>query len=67
MDGGAESAVRELYRRILAGWNAGDAQAFAAPLADDGEVVGFDGSEMRGRDEVARQVGAIMTDHATGT
>ncbi len=67
MDGGAESAVRELYGRILAGWNADDAQAFAAPLADDGEVVGFDGSEMRGRDEVARQVGAIMADHATGT
>jgi uncharacterized protein (TIGR02246 family) len=67
MDADADSAVRELYRRIIAGWNADDAQAFAAPLAEDGEVVGFDGSEMRGRAEVARQVGAIMADHATGT
>jgi alkylated DNA nucleotide flippase Atl1 len=31
----------------------------------DGKAVGFDGSEMRGRAEVARQVGAIMADHDT--
>jgi uncharacterized protein (TIGR02246 family) len=64
--GGDEAAVRALYARILAGWNADDAEAFAAPLAQGGEVVGFDGSEMRGRAEVARQVGAIMADHDTG-
>src|SRR3954454_19674685 len=67
MDAGAESAVRELYRRIIAGWNADDAQAFAAPLADDGEVVGVDGRGLRGRGEGARQGGASLAAHATGT
>jgi uncharacterized protein (TIGR02246 family) len=63
----AEVEVEALYRAIIAGWNDDDAEAFAAPLAEDGEVVGFDGSEMRGRAEVARQVGAIMAGHATGS
>jgi uncharacterized protein (TIGR02246 family) len=56
----------KLYRRILAAWNDDDAQAFAAAFAQDGEVVGFDGSQMRGRSEIAAQLGAIFADHATG-
>lgn len=29
--------VRALYQRIVAGWNADDAEAFAEPFADDGQ------------------------------
>jgi uncharacterized protein (TIGR02246 family) len=59
--------IEALYRAILAGWNADDAEAFAAPFADDGEVIGFDGSEMAGRARIAEEVGRIMAGHATGT
>jgi uncharacterized protein (TIGR02246 family) len=59
-------AIEALYRAILAGWNHDDAQAFAAPFADDGEVVGFDGSELRGREAIAAAMAAIFADHATG-
>jgi uncharacterized protein (TIGR02246 family) len=59
--------VSDLYRAILAGWNADDAEAFAAPFADDGRIVGFDGSEVVGRSNIAEQMGRIFADHATGS
>jgi uncharacterized protein (TIGR02246 family) len=62
-----EEAVRALYEAIIGGWNAGDAAAFAAPFADDGVVIGFDGSEIGGRDAIREAMQAIFEDHATGT
>jgi uncharacterized protein (TIGR02246 family) len=67
MSSGVEDAVRNLYHEILAAWNAGDAQAFAAPFADDGAVIGFDGSEIVGRTAIAAAIAAIFADHATGS
>ena len=48
-----EMEVRTLYQQVLNGWNQHDAGAFAAPFAEDGEVIGFDGSQMTGRAEIA--------------
>lgn len=62
-----DAAVRALYRRMLDGWNARDADAFAAPFADDAEVIGFDGSLQLGKDEIAATLGRIFADHPTGT
>jgi uncharacterized protein (TIGR02246 family) len=58
-----EAVVEELYRRIIDGWNARDADAMAGPLAPDGLVIGFDGSQMRGRAEAAAELGRIFADH----
>jgi len=62
-----EEAVRALYRAIVDGWNADDAAAFAAPFAPDGVVIGFDGSEVRGREAIETAMAAIFADHRTGT
>jgi uncharacterized protein (TIGR02246 family) len=62
-----EEAVTGLYSRLIEGWNAGDAAAMAAPIAPDGLVVGFDGSQMEGRDAVADELGRIFADHETAT
>ena len=62
-----EDDVADLYRRLIAGWNSADADAMAAPVASDGLVVGFDGSQMFGRDEVATELGRIFADHETAT
>src|SRR5436190_17830076 len=61
----AEEAVAELYRRLIEGWNANDAGAMAAPVAEAGLFIGFDGSQMLGRDEVAAELGRIFADHET--
>jgi uncharacterized protein (TIGR02246 family) len=47
-----EAAVRELYRRLLDGWNRGSGGAFAAPFAEDGDLVAFDGTHFEGRREI---------------
>jgi uncharacterized protein (TIGR02246 family) len=60
-----EHPVAGLYRRLIDGWNAADAEAMAAPLAPDGLVVGFDGSQMLGPEEVAAELGGVFADHET--
>jgi uncharacterized protein (TIGR02246 family) len=61
--GAAEAAVAALYEQLIAGWNATDAGQFAAPLADDGVVIGFDGSEEIGRAVVEKEMARIFADH----
>jgi len=57
--------VSELYSRLIDGWNANDAETMASPIAADGLVIGYDGSQMFGREEVASQLGQIFADHKT--
>lgn len=61
-----EREVRALYVHVLEGWNARDGEAFAAPFAEDGEVIGFDGSQQAGRAVIATAMGQIFADHPTG-
>ncbi|MFI0487408.1 SgcJ/EcaC family oxidoreductase [Actinomadura sp. 9N215] len=62
---GGLDAVRDLYRRILDGWNARDGRAFAESFRDDGVSVGFDGSLHAGRDEIAARMDAVFAEHPT--
>lgn len=59
-------AVR-VYEQLLNAWNKQDAEGFAALFAEDGNVVGFDGSSMNGREEIATELGRIFADHKTAT
>lgn len=49
----AADAVRALLRQLIDGWNRGSGDAFAAPFADDGDQVAFDGSRFTGRRQIA--------------
>ena len=60
-----EIEIRSLYRQLLDSWNKRSADAFAALFALDGYVIGFDGSQMSGREEIAVTLGQIFTDHLT--
>lgn len=51
----AEDAVTGLYQRLITGWNDADAETMAAAVAHDGIVIGFDGSQMVGREAVATE------------
>jgi uncharacterized protein (TIGR02246 family) len=62
-----QDQVSELYGQLIDGWNAHDAHAMAAPIAADGLVIGYDGSQMFGREEAASQLGQIFADHETAT
>jgi uncharacterized protein (TIGR02246 family) len=62
---GVEDPLRRLHRGLIDGWNSGDAGEMTAALADDGLVIGFDGSQMLGRDQAAAELGRIFADHET--
>jgi uncharacterized protein (TIGR02246 family) len=57
--------VTDLYHRVLRGWNDRSGAAFAAPFTDDGEVIGFDGSQHSGRAAIATELQRIFDDHPT--
>ncbi|MGC2695038.1 MAG: SgcJ/EcaC family oxidoreductase [Candidatus Angelobacter sp.] len=44
--------VRALYLAFIDGWNSRNASAMAAQIADDGILIGFDGSELNGSHEI---------------
>ena len=48
-----EAAIRSLYQQLMDGWNAASGYAFAAPFEEDGDLVGFDGTHIKGRQEIA--------------
>src|SRR5690348_14637904 len=62
-----EPAVRTLYQELLASWNRRDAAGFAALFAEDGNLVGFDGSPLDGRAEIETHLRQIFTDHPTAS
>jgi uncharacterized protein (TIGR02246 family) len=48
-----EAAVRALYQELMDGWNQGNGDAFAAVFTEDGDLIGFDGTHFKGRQEIA--------------
>jgi hypothetical protein len=48
-----EVATRSLYQQLMDGWNRGSGEAFAAPFAEDRDLIGFDGTHLKGREENA--------------
>jgi uncharacterized protein (TIGR02246 family) len=55
----------DLYRQLLEAWNTRDADGFAAAFAEDDSSVGFDGSPMNGRTEIASTLREIFEHHPT--
>jgi uncharacterized protein (TIGR02246 family) len=62
----SEREVRALYAKLIAGWNAHDGEAMAAPFADYGVIIGFDGSVSSGKETIGKEMASIFADHETG-
>jgi len=60
-----QAAVSALYQDLLDSWNRRAAGDFAALFAEDSHVIGFDGSQMKGRAEIGSVLGQIFADHVT--
>src|SRR5688572_18527129 len=61
-----EQDVRALYGQVVDGWNNLDPATIAAAFSPDGDMIGFDGSVMRGASEIAAVLGEIFKDHKPG-
>lgn len=58
--------IEACYRAIIDAWNAGDPKAFAARFAENGSIIGYDGSPSNGRVEIEAHLTAIFKDHKPG-
>ena len=47
-----ELTVDAIHRQMIDAWNAGDAEAFAAPFVTDADFVAFEGTHLEGRDAI---------------
>jgi uncharacterized protein (TIGR02246 family) len=47
-----ENEVTALYDTLITAWNDHDGTAMAAPFAEDGVVIGFDGSVSSGKQTI---------------
>ena len=61
------SNVIAVYTRLLDAWNRRNAADFAWLFAYDGNVVGFDGSQMNGRAAIRSTLTDIFEDHTPAT
>jgi uncharacterized protein (TIGR02246 family) len=57
--------VQSLYGELLHCWNRRDAAGFAALFADDGNVVGFDGSVYERPAMIESELSRIFAEHPT--
>lgn len=57
--------VEKLYKQLLDSWNNQNATKYASFFSENGSVVGFDGSQMNGKDDIESEIGGIFVDHQT--
>jgi uncharacterized protein (TIGR02246 family) len=57
--------IQELYHQLLEAWNNRNARAFADLFLQDGESIGFDGSQSIGNDEIFSHINPIFEHHPT--
>src|SRR6185295_19290595 len=64
-DASTTGAIRKLYEQILIAWNQRDAAAMAAGFEPDGNLVGFDGSQVDSRVALEAHLRPIFASHPT--
>lgn len=60
-----ENEIQTLYQRLIQGWNNRSAEAMAEQFSDKGELIGFDGSQVIGRDNIIAHLHPIFAEHPT--
>jgi uncharacterized protein (TIGR02246 family) len=59
--------VQTLYEDYLAAWNAEDGARLGGLFAQDGNLVGFDGSTVDGREAIEAHLSGVFADHRTAS
>jgi uncharacterized protein (TIGR02246 family) len=62
-----DRGVRALYQQLMDGWNAGNAEAFAAPFEEQADFVAFDGTHVRGRHDIVSSHRPLFAKWLKGT
>jgi uncharacterized protein (TIGR02246 family) len=62
-----DASVESIYRELINSWNQTDSKMFADMFAKDGSIVGFDGSQANGQDEIYKHLTGIFNDPQPAT
>ncbi|NOT74181.1 MAG: SgcJ/EcaC family oxidoreductase [Cyclobacteriaceae bacterium] len=60
-----ETIISDLYQHLLKSWNERDAAGFSSLFIEQSTVIGFDGSQMNGPDEIQQSLEGIFKNHLT--
>lgn len=63
----SDAQIRALYAAFLDGWNRRSGAAVASTFADDGDIVGYDGTHTSGRLSIASELRRVFGSHPTAT
>lgn len=58
-----ENNIRSLYKKLLESWNNNLSSDFANLFLENGNAIGFDGSQMMGRQQINNELNQIFADH----
>ncbi|MED3625427.1 SgcJ/EcaC family oxidoreductase [Bacillus thermocopriae] len=61
----ASKEVQAVYEQLLEAWNNQDARGMSDLFTEDGESIGFDGSQSIGREEIFSHLNPIFEHHQT--
>ena len=61
-----KSEIEELHEELLVCWNNRNAEGMASLFCEDGNVIGFDGSQMNGQIQIKSELEKVFGDHQTG-
>ena len=64
-DAAADPETRDLYRQLLDTWNKRNARDFALLFAPNGNIVGFDGTQVFGQLDVGAHLSEVFSHHQT--
>ncbi len=59
------NVVQSVYQQLLMTWNDQNARGMADLFAEEGEMIGFDGSQAIGPEEIFAHLDPIFKDHPT--
>ena len=62
-----KSSIEKLHANLLTCWNDKDSSGMSALFTSDGSAIGFDGSQMNGRNEIAKELAKVFVDHKTAS
>ncbi len=60
-----DEAITLLYQQMIEGWNKREADVMASAFAEDGGLIGFDGSQVDGQSQIIAHLRPIFADHPT--
>ena len=62
-----ETTIKDFISQMIDGWNRGSAEEFAAPFGKDADFIAFEGTHLRGRDEIVEFHQRLFDSELKGT